>query len=270
MKNSISKKSKTEEKKTVTSKTTSPFKDHSEFEREIKEFANKYKAIVVNQAKRTSDYFEMSCFNYIVRFYELNGYSLEVKNLINNQYRYKCSPAGIQLNFSYFEASISEGGKDYRVEIQHNLAVQSSHDKDIFTTPDISIIRKEKIQYTKEYYNTKTTFSYVENKDLLSFCEVKQFTPFPELLFNFIGVLNELKKDYMSNDGAELMPIHIAPSLMISGKQNKQTSAIKKSLQKRYCINIIYDLFYSATFTFSKGNVDLLRKAGKNPEVENI
>jgi hypothetical protein len=246
-------------------KKTSPFKDFTLFEQEIKDFANKYKTTVVNQAKRTSDYFEMTCFNYIVRFYELNGYKLEPKNLQAGKYRYKCSPAGIQSNFSNFEASINIEQKEILFEIQHNLAVQSSHDIALFTTPDISIINSGKVQYTKEYYDTKTTFSFIENKDLMSFCEVKQFNPFPELLFNFIGVLNELKKEYMTDDGVMLMPSHIAPSLMISGKPNKQAKNIKSSLENRYCVNIIFDLFYNATFTFSKSNVKELRKTGKKP-----
>jgi len=246
-------------------KKTSPFKDWDVFEMEIQAFANKYKAIVVNQAKRTSDYFEMSCFNYIVRFYELNGYELEIKNLQSGKYRYKCSPAGIQSNFSHFEASIELDNKKLYFEIQHNLAIQSSQDNKIFTTPDISVIKKEKVKYTNEYYNTKTTFSYVENKDLMTFCEVKQFNPFPELLFNFIGVLNELKIEYMTDNGTQHPTNHIAPSLMISGKANKQTTTIKESLESRYCINIIYDLFYNATFTFSKGNINDLRKTGKKP-----
>ncbi|NTU74054.1 hypothetical protein HGB07_07985 [Candidatus Roizmanbacteria bacterium] len=220
---------------------------------------------MVNQAKRTSDYFEMTCFNYIVRFYELNGYEIEVKNLQAGMYRYKCSPSGIQSNFSHFEATIEIEMKKINFEIQHNLAVQSSQDDKLFTTPDISVIKKGKIKYTKEYYDTKTTFSYVENKDLITFCEVKQFNPFPELLFNFIGVLNELKSEYMTNNGVKYTTEHIAPSLMISGKPNKQTTTIKQSLERRYCINIIYDLFYSATFTFSKGNLYDLRRTGKNP-----
>lgn len=207
----------------------------------------------------------MTCFNYIVRFYELNSYVLEVQNLQDGKYRYKCSPAGIQSNFSHFEATIQAADKEQKFEIQHNLAVQSSHDDAIFTTPDICVIKKGKVNYTKDYYDTKTTFSFVENKDLMTFCEVKQFNPFPELLFNFIGVLNELRKEYMSDDGIDLVPIHIAPSLMISGKPNKQTKAIKNSLENRYCINVINDLFYSATFTFSKGTIDLLRKTGKRP-----
>lgn len=257
------KKDKQEKKGTKTTKKTSPFKEFALFEKEIIDFANKYKTIVVNHAKRTSDYFEMSCFNYIVRFYELNGYDLEVKNLQSGKYRYKCSPAGIQSNFSHFEASIQIGKKKVDFEIQHNLAVQSSQDDKIFTTPDISVIKKGKVKYTKEYYSTSTTFSYVENKDLMTFCEVKQFNPFPELLFNFIGVLNELKVEYMTNNGINHSTDHISPSLMISGKPNKQTTTIKNSLESRYNINILYDLFFNATFTFSKGNIDDLRKAGK-------
>ncbi|MFZ1496803.1 MAG: hypothetical protein WAS72_07075 [Saprospiraceae bacterium] len=256
---------KTTVKKKAITKTNSPFKDFALFEKEIKDFANKYKTIVVNQAKRTSDYFEMSCFNYIVRFYELNGYELVATNLQDGKYRYKCSPAGIQSNFSHFEATIIKRKKEIKFEIQHNLAIQSSQDITLFTTPDISIIKKGKVQYTKDYYDTKTTFSFVENKDLMSFCEVKQFNPFPELLFNFIGVLNELKMEYMIDKGKKLNPIHIAPSLMISGKPNKQTNNIRVSLESRYCVNIIYDLFYSATFTFSKGKINDLRKAGKKP-----
>ncbi len=254
---------KTKKEKTASNKETSPFKDHALFEKELTDFANKYKTIVVNQAKRTSDYFEMTCYNYIIRFYENNGFEVSVEGLQAGKYRYKCSPAGIQLNFSYFTVSKKVGRRTKKFEIQHNLAVQSSHDNDVFTTPDIAIIKKGKVQYTKEYYDTKTTFSFVENKDLISFCEVKQFNPFPELLFNFMGVLNELKKEYMINMGESHKPEHIAPSLMISGKPNKQTNRIKKSLEDRYCINIFYDLFFSAKFTFSKGNIYDIRKTGK-------
>ena len=250
---------------TKPAKKNSPFKEFTLFEKEIKDFANKYKTTVFNQSKRTSDYFEMTCFNYIVRFYELNGYELEVKNLQAGKYRYKCSPSGIQSNFSHFEATTKIEKKKISFEVQHNLATQSSQDDKLFTTPDISIIKKGTVKYTKDYYDTKTTFSYVKNKDLLTFCEVKQFNPFPELLFNFIGVLNELKAEYMTDNGLKHPTEHIAPSLMISGKPNKQTTTIKQSLENRYCINIIYDLFYNATFTFSKGNINDLRRTGKKP-----
>lgn len=201
----------------------------------------------------------------MVRFYELKGYDVKPQNLQAGQYRYKCSPAGIQSNFSNFGATIKIGKKDIEFEVQHNLAVQSSHDPEVYTTPDICVIVKDSVQYSKTYYDTKTTFSFVENDDMRTFCEVKQFSPFPELLFNFIGVLNELMKEYMINKGEEDKPPHIAPSLMISGKPNKQTKRIKDSLEGRYCINIFYDLFYSGTYTFSKANIDDIRPTGAIP-----
>ncbi|KGO82370.1 hypothetical protein IP98_00331 [Flavobacterium cauense R2A-7] len=254
--------SKKEKKETIT-KTKSPFKDKALLEKEIADFANKFKVTVVNQSKRISDYFEMSCFNYIVRFYQLHGYDVKVQNLQSKQYRYKCSTSGIQSNFSHFLATIKFEKKEYNFEIQHNLAVQSSHDKELFTTPDISIIKAGKVKTSTTYYDSNKRFSFANNIDVMSFCEVKQFNPFPELLFNFMGVVNELEKDIMINNAINHKPKHIAPSLMISGKPNKQTTRIKLSLEKRYCINIIYDLFYTGTYTFSKTNLSNLRTKGK-------
>ena len=196
-------KNKTAEKTTTTepaksTKKSSPFKNQAEFEKELKDFANKFKTTVVNQATRISDYFEMNCYNLIVRYYELNKYKVKVQNLQAGQYRYKCSPMGKQSNFSYFKVEIESKEINYVFEIQHNLAVQSSQDPLLFTTPDISVIKEGSVKYRTDYYDTKTNFSYVENNDLMTFFEVKQFTPFPELLFNFMGIVNELQHKILS------------------------------------------------------------------------
>ena len=154
-------------------------------------------------------------------------------------------------------------GVKYSFEIHQNLGVQSSHDKELFTNPDIIVIKSNTCEYTRMYYDTKTVFSFVKNENLISFFEVKNFHPFPELLFNFIGVLNELRKEVMINKGIEYLPIHLAPSLLISGKPNAPTLRIKKSLESRYCINIIYDIFHSGVSTFSKNNLGKLKTTGK-------
>lgn len=245
-----------------TTKTISPFKDIGEFEKELKEFSNKFKAIVVSQSKRISDYFEMSCFNLVVKYYELAGYTLTAENLQGNQYRYKFSPSGIQSSFSYFKAVPLKDAQTYIFEIQHNLAAQSSQDPAIFTTPDITVVRADSILYRTDFYDSKKTFSYVENKDLFTFCEVKQFTLFPELLFNFIGIINELNVQIMYDSIDEPDTSHLAPSLMMSGKPSKPCSTIKQSLEKRYCINIFFDLLYSSLQTFSRINFKDIRQAG--------
>lgn len=231
-------------------------------EKEITQFINKFKATVRNQSDRISDFFEMSCFNYVVGFYQKNGYEIKTDNLINGEYRYKCSTAGVQTNFSNFTVKKHHEGIDYEFEIQHNLAVQSSHDKELFTTPDICVIGRGTSQTTTEYYDSNKRFSYVNNENVMTFCEVKHFNPYPELVFNFIGTVNELRKEIITNSAIEFKPIHIAPCLLTSGKPNKQTKRIKESLEKRYCINIIYDVFFSGTSTFSKSNMKKLRVTG--------
>jgi hypothetical protein len=243
----------------------SPFKDIAILEKEIAKFASRFKAVVVNQAKRISDYFEMSCYNQIVKWYEYSGYSVSVENLIAGRYKYKCTTTGYPSNFSYFKVNKTYKGIASSFEIHHNLAVQSSHDFDIYTTPDISIIKEGSIQDTEEYYDTAKRFFFVASGDLVTFGEVKNFNPFPELLFNFIGVLNELKKEYMLNEGVADKPAHIAPSLMMSGKPSKHAALIKERLESRYCVNIIDSLFYSGTTAFTRTGVGRLRKTGKAP-----
>ena len=254
---------KTPQKKTAQSKTTSPFKDIKLFESEITSFINKFKATVVTHSKRVSDYFEMSCYNLIVRFYENNGYSVTIQNLKKGEYVYKCSPAGIQSNYSFFLITTNYGKKTLVFEVQHNLATQSSFNKEVFTNPDISVIKKGTSKTTTNYYAINRRFSYVKNSDLITFFEVKNFNPFPELIFNFIGIVNELRKEILTNSATAKRPIHLAPSLMVSGKPNRQTIRIKKSLEERYCINIMYDLFDSGVSTFSKKKQADLRITGK-------
>jgi len=250
-------------KKEKVIKKRSPFKESHLLEKEIVSYINKFKSTVHTQAKRMSDYFEMSCFNYIVKYYERNGYKVSIENLqAKKRYRYKCSTSGIQSNYSFFKVSKTVDDVDYEFEIQHNLAVQSSQDEELFTNPDIVIILSNSCKYSTEYYDTKKTFSYVNNVDLISFFEVKHFNPYPELVFNFIGVINELRKDIIEGKAQKFLPQHLAPSLMVSGKPNKQTARIRLSLQNRYCINIIYDMFYSGASTFAKINLYQLKQTG--------
>ncbi|HEY5589728.1 MAG TPA: hypothetical protein VIK55_01800 [Paludibacter sp.] len=254
---------KKKENKLTTTKTISPFKDIKLFKKEITDFLNKYKSTVGKHANRISDYFEMSCYNFIVKFYENNDYDISVQNLKSKKYYYKCSPAGLQSNYSFFKVSKKTGIKTYEFEIQHNLAAQSSFNKDIFTNPDITVIKTGSAKTSTTYYEINRRFSYVENKDVITFFEVKNFNPYPELVFNFIGIVNELKKEILANKSPSKKPLHLAPCLMVSGKPNRQTQRIKDSLEERYCINIIYDLFDSGVSIFSKRRQSELKTTGK-------
>lgn len=244
-----------------------PFKQVEDFEDEINDFLRRNKTFLSNQGKRISDYFEMSCYNYIVRFYQNQGFDLEVKNLISERFKYKLSPSGYPENFSFFEIKlriiIKEEIKEICFEIHHNLTVQSGHQNDIYLTPDISVINKGAVVSDNGHYlveNSTKKFCYVKNGDLQTFCEVKNFNPFPELLFNFIGLYNELKKEVLDNNLQTEFPNHLAPSLMISGKGNIHSDKIKKSLEERYKVNLLFDLFEYGLSSFSIYNSKYLNQ----------
>mgnify|MGYP000054694419 FL=1 len=241
-------------------KRISPFRNIKDLEGEIIQFMNVHKANVSNHAKRLSDYFEMCCFNNIVKFYSVRGYEVEIENLQAGGYRYKLSPQGNQENFSNFKVTKkSKKGELEQFGIYHNLAIQSSHQNDIYSTPDISIINYGSIKKDNTHYAAKRSLSYVPNSELVSFCEVKNFQPFPELMFNFIGIVNELMLPIMKQEQSSTKTKHIAPSLMISGKPNEHAKKIKKSLEARYCINIIFDLFGSTNNPFSRDQMRMLK-----------
>lgn len=234
-----------------------PFKKPEEFEEEIKTFLKYHKTFISNQANRISDYFEMCCYNHIVRFYEYSGFEVTVENLINNQFRYKLSPAGYPSNFSYFkikkEIEIDRKKYYYEFEVHHNLTIQSAIENEIYLTPDISVINAGTIVEDEKHYMVEKSskkFCYVENKNLQTFCEVKQFNPFPELLFSFNGMYIEMVDG--DNRESKLEIKHIAPSLMLSGKGNIHTEKIRKSLEGRNSSNIIFDVFETGSITFSK------------------
>lgn len=233
-------------------KNKSPFKDQEELRKELTEFINTFKTTIVNHSKRISDYFEMGCFNNVVKFYKAQKYTTSIQGLQQGEYRYKCGTSGIQSNFSFFKVSKEHNKLLLEFEIHHNLAVQSAHNRDIFTTPDIAIIKANGLKIRDDIYEAKRRFSYVAQEDLITFCEAKHFNPYPELLFNFIGTVNELRPAIINGSLQPILPAHLAPSLMISGVPNKHTSKIKESIESRYCLNIVYNLFHSPLNIYSK------------------
>lgn len=235
-----------------------PFKDIKELTRDVETYLRKNRSAIYNNSKRISDFFEMACYNNIVRFYENNDYNVEIKNLQKNKFKYKCTTAGNPANYSFFEVTKKIGTIEFIYEIRHNLNIQSYHNSDTFTTPDICIIKPNSIEIDEDFYESKMKYYYVNNKNLISFCEVKNFNPYPELLFNFIGVVNELRPNLLKKIN-QSGNSHIATTLMVSGKSNKHASKIIMNLQSRYHINILSDLFNIGGVTFGRHTIKRIK-----------
>jgi len=144
--------------------------------------------------------------------------------------------------------SLKKGKTVYR--IYHNASVQSAHDDEIYTTPDIVVAKNTPPSETKSYYSNKRRFTYIPNADLITFCEAKHLMPFPELMFSFIGTVNELRPSCIKPGRKRRKDsVHIAPSLLMSGCFSKPTIKIAKSLSRRYYVNLFSDLF---TYAYKK------------------
>lgn len=247
-------------------KKTTPFKAPSDFEKELTDFSNRYKVLLAEHAKRISDYFEMTCYNLVIRYYEKKGYELKVQNLQSGKFRFKCSPTGLLKNFSYFKATKKgDQGIDEVVYIYHNATAQSAFDEKVFTTPDIVVSSSNIPAETKDYYTTRKTLSYIPKESLVTFCEAKHLTPFPELMVNFIGTVHELKPDCVDNHEEYLDSEHIAPSLMLSGTFGRPTRRIQLSFEKRYYVNFFDNLFedISVRLFLSKSGIEQIATLGK-------
>ena len=225
-------------------KRTTPFKSPDEFEKDLVDFSNQHRMTLAEHSKRISDYFEMTCYNLIVRYYEKFGYELSVQNLKSGKFKYKCSPKGLLENFSYFKASKTDNSSQEEVfYIFHNATVQSAFDDLVFTTPDIVVSKTNNPSESTDYYATKLKLSYISKDKLITFCEAKHLSPFPELMVNFMGTVHELKPDCMDDNAEHPVTNHIAPSLLMSGTLSKSTKRIKDSFERRYYINIMDNLF---------------------------
>lgn len=247
-------------------KRTTPFKAVTDFEKDLTDFSNKYKVLLAEHSKRISDYFEMTCYNLIIRYYEKKGYEVSVQNLQGGKFKFKCSPTGLLKNFSYFKATKSDKqGNQEVVYIYHNATTQSAFDEKVFTTPDIVVSRTENPMETRDYYTTAKALSFIPKESLVTFCEAKHLSPFPELMINFIGTVYELIPDCIKNASKHLASDHIAPSLMMSGACGKPTKRIQDSFEKRYYINFFDNLFedVAVRHLLSKSNLNQIATLGK-------
>lgn len=224
-----------------------PYKKASTLTRNIKKFLENHSATFAFQGNRIGHYFEMSCYNDVVKYYKDQGFTVSPQNLDGDVFRYKISAAGDPSNFSYFLATKTARGKEYAFEIHHNLSIECPHEDEIFYTADISVITKDSIERISPVtYRTKR--SCCRSYNVQTFFEVKHMAPFPELLFSFTGI----PENMLLTAGRSKKVLHLAPSLLMSGRANNHGEKIKEYLEGKYELNIIFNLFGTPSAIYSK------------------
>ena len=116
-----------------------PWKNRVELLKDISSFTTRNGAFFNQNSKRMSDLFEMSVYNDVVKFYRRKKYSIQIKNLMRDgTFKYKLSPAGLDKNFSFFQAEKTLHGKIVdSLEIHHNVKLQSAHVINMYYRADV-------------------------------------------------------------------------------------------------------------------------------------
>ena len=243
----------------------SPFKANHELRKLIGGFLKKYGAAFAQEAKKTSAFFEIAAYNDLVRFYENNGYKVKPKNLKVRQFVYAMSPNAKPSGCSYFLATKKyKNGKIFLFEIRHNVRIQSAHDPEVFISPDYAVIDRNSIQSIKlsYYYNGKADYFYVPATAVRTFAETKHYNPSPELVINFMGLVNEITPASLYNAMPTSPPKHCAPALFVSGVGSAHVEKIKNSLSGRYQVNVFLGLFAFPSQVYSAKNQINVKKVG--------
>lgn len=228
--------------------TKSPWKDRKELLKDLSSFIRRNSGFFIQNSKRMSDLFEMSVYNDVVRYYKRKKYNIEIVNAKDGTFRYKLSTSGLADNFSYFIASRSFGrGKNkeiVEVEVHHNLKVQSAHNKRIYYTADISVC--EKGGHKTVEYQSNRRHSFVLNEKLITFFEVKNLNPFPEVLFGFSGLVLEVMPNQILKDNSAMNESnhrHLSPAIVFSGGASEHVAMVASDLINRYSYNVIFGLY---------------------------
>lgn len=199
-------------------------------------FVRTYGAFFRGNAKRISSLVEISVYNSIVAFYKREKFKVTGKNLgPGKSFRYKLTASGLTENYSFFVAKKD----DVEVHLLHNISIQSAHDDHIYFTADVVVATHPGA--TTKRLKSNRRHSYVANKDLVTFAEVKHLNPFPEVLFNFTGLVLEFRPDLIDNGCSISQTGHqLCPIIAFTGVASDHSERIRDSLGSRYGINIVF------------------------------
>lgn len=239
--------------------TKSPWKDRTLLLKDISSFVGRNGGFFKQNANRMSDLLEMSVYNDVVRYYRRKNFTAAVVNLApGGTFRYKLAASGLAENFSYFRVEKQGGRSSAKTnlvfEIHHNIKVESAHEQHIYYTADVTVTVMDGVT-TQKLANGRR-HSFISNPSLVTFFEVKNLNPFPEVMFSFSGLVLELFPTLIERSVVPgIGNTHLLPSLVFSGKGSAHSDRVAESLKRRYGFNIVSGLYANKGQIYSFKNL---------------
>lgn len=168
---------------------------------------------------RQTQLLELSVTVGVVQHYKVIGYDINVVNPgKNNIFRVKLGTRGHPSGYSRILCSKGEEA----IEIHSNISVRGAHDDGIYCV-DVGIMRPGVVPDDK-----KTKWIAANNQDMISFVEAKKLVIYPLLLAQFLGIVHEIKPDFIFNSplAGYGSGAHLPPTLVTLGHYSGNSMVI--------------------------------------------
>lgn len=194
----------------------------------VARFISKHKSVLYSVSHNQSKVLELGATVAVSEHYRSNGYAISVVNprKNSNTFLVKTSTRGAPWNFTHIV--VAKGASLF--EIHMNLMVRSAHDQGIYCV-DVGIANAERIPSRAG----RRKWRCLDNCDLVTFAEVKKLVVYPMLLAQFIGIVHEIKPEFM---GGRLLRTfskarHLTPALVTLGNFSGNSRQIVASYKRR-------------------------------------
>lgn len=207
----------------------------------MEDFSRQYASTYALPKRNLAGLFEIGCFLGLIRDYERQGATLELRYLVAGEYRYLTTPNGNPHNFSYVRVAVPSG----TCELRQQVRIRSHLHEDVNFTPDMVVVQEgAQVMDTRDldFAKGKRGFFRVSSAEVIAAHECKSMTGFPELYVSFVGTLlvahswvagPAAPTIVRGNDG------HLAPTLFVGGVTANLHRRMIAALEASFPLNVV-------------------------------
>lgn len=203
----------------------------------LKDFVKIHKVAFSEISARESQLLELGAVVAVHEHYVSNGYTATVRGATGGTFVVKTSTRGHPSRYS--RIAVEKNGD--AAEIHMNILVRGAHDEGVYCV-DVGVVKPDVVPDT---VNRKEKWICVENEVLITFAEVKRLVVYPMLLAQFIGIVHEIKPEFLrspSPAGFDRYQ-HLPPALMALGHFSGNSAAIVHSYGRRSILLCVAENF---------------------------
>ncbi|MBM0107126.1 hypothetical protein JM946_20515 [Steroidobacter sp. S1-65] len=175
-------------------------------------------------------FLELAAFVASYEHYRINGANVRLVHPAGDVLTVKTSTRGHPSKFSRAEVV----SKTAEFEIHMNLPVRGAHSGGVFCV-DVGVVASGSIPIKPKVIRGKEVWRACENRDLISFAEVKKLVVYPMLLAHFVGIVHELLPRFLVGRRPRgfKAAAHFDPLLLTLGSFSGTSQEVMKSFAKR-------------------------------------